>query len=91
MLGGHLRHCEACGHGEPYYHSCRNRHCPQCSDFPRRKWYQERLAEVLPVPYYHLVFTLPATLSELALDNPALLYNLLFTAASQALLHVGRT
>ena len=91
VLGGHLRHCDACGHSEPFYHSCRNRHCPQCSGFPRRKWYQERLAEVLPVPYYHLVFTLPATLSELALDNPALLYNLLFTAASQALLHVGRT
>lgn len=90
-LGGEIRHCNVCGHEEAFYHSCRNRHCPRCSVVPRKKWYQERLAEVLPTPYYHLVFTLPDTVSALALDNAALIYNLLFTTASQTLLTVGRT
>ena len=89
-LGGQVRCCDACGQTEAFYHACRNRHCPRCSVIPRRQWYQDRLAEVLPTPYFHLVFTLPDTISALALDNAVLIYHLLFTAASQALLCVGR-
>jgi hypothetical protein len=91
VLGGHGEQCAACGHAEYHWNSCRNRHCPQCGGYRRQQWYQERLAEILPVPYWHVVMTLPDTLSELAQHNGPLIYQLLFTAASQALLHVART
>ena len=91
VLGGHAVHCTACGHAEYHWNSCRNRHCPRCGGYRRHRWYEDRLAEVLPVDYAHLVFTLPETLSELAVHNRRLIDNLLFTAASQALLYVART
>ena len=91
VLGGHARHCDTCGHTEYHFNSCRNRHCPQCGGYRRHAWYEDRLAEMLPVPYHHIVVTLPETLSELAHDNGPLIYNLLFTAAAQALLYVVRT
>ncbi|MEK7754000.1 MAG: transposase, partial [Acidobacteriota bacterium] len=91
VLGGHERRCDTCGHVEQAFNTCRNRHCPQCSGYQRRKWYQDRLPEMLPVEYQHIVFTLPETLSELAHHNGPLIYQLLFAAASPALLHVGRT
>ena len=91
VLGGHVEQCAACGHAEYHWNSCRNRHCPQCGGYRRHQWYEDRLAEILPTAYWHLVFTLPETLSELAHANGRLIYGLLFTAAAQALLQVART
>ena len=91
VLGGHVRQCDTCGHAEYDFNSCRNRHCPRCGGYRRHAWYEDRLAEMLPTEYAHLILTLPETLSELAEHNGPLLYNLLFTAASQTLLCVART
>ena len=91
VLGGHVEQCAECRHAEYHWNSCRNRHCPRCGGYRRHQWYEDRLAEMLVTPYAHLVFTLPETLSELAEHNGPLIYNLLFTAASQALLYVART
>jgi hypothetical protein len=88
-LGGHVEACDHCDHRRIAYNSCRNRHCPKCQGAACARWMQARAAELLPVPYFHLVFTLPATLSSLALQNPRLLYGLLFQAASQTLLEVA--
>jgi hypothetical protein len=89
-LGGHLDACTECGHERPSYNSCRNRHCPKCQALAQQKWVGERLGRVLPVPHFHVVFTLPATLRPLAAFRPALLYDLLFETASATLLEVGR-
>ena len=80
-LGGHLDGCTDCGHLRISYNSCRNRHCPKCQGGEREKWIQAREAELLPVPYFHVVFTLPDTLNRLCLYKPKLLYHLLFTTA----------
>jgi Putative transposase/Transposase zinc-binding domain len=88
-LGGHVEACDHCDHRRIAYNSCRNRHCPKCQGAACARWMQARAAELLPVPYFHLVFTLPAALSPLALQNPRLLYGLLFQAASQTLLEVA--
>jgi Zn finger protein HypA/HybF involved in hydrogenase expression len=88
-LGGHLLHCNACEHTEIAYNSCRNRHCPKCQASAARRWLEERQAELLPVEYYHLVFTLPAPLGALAWYHKALLYNLLFQTAAETLLTIG--
>lgn len=80
-LGSHVDGCLSCGHMRISYNSCRNRHCPKCQGQQRDKWIQAREAEVLPVPYFHVVFTLPDSLNRLCLYKPATMYNLLFTTA----------
>ena len=77
-LGSHVDGCTACGHLRISYNSCRNRHCPKCQGAAREKWIQAREAELLPVPYFHVVFTLPDTLNKLCLYKPKILYDLLF-------------
>jgi hypothetical protein len=84
-LGGHVQQCAACGRREVSYNSCRNRHCPQCQGSRQAAWFAARSAELLPVPYFHLVFTLPRELAALALVNPRVVYGLLFRTASEAL------
>lgn len=77
-LGSHVDGCTSCGHLRISYNSCRNRHCPKCQGKQRDKWIQAREAELLPVPYFHVVFTLPDTLNQLCLHQPATMYNILF-------------
>jgi hypothetical protein len=89
-LGGHLEQCEGCGHRRIAYNSCRNRHCPKCQAAARAAWLDERAAELLPVEYFHVVFTLPAELGPVALQNPRLVYGTLFQAAAQSLLQLAR-
>ena len=89
-LGGELRACDACGTQRYVYHSCRNRHCPKCQGLAKERWLAARRAELLPVPYYHLVFTLPHELNALAQGNPRALYTMLFAAASETLVAFGR-
>jgi hypothetical protein len=89
-LGGHVYGCAECGHRQVAYNSCRNRHCPKCQAAARVEWLSAREQELLPVPYFHVVFTLPPELNELALQNPSAVYGLLFQAASQTLLQVAR-
>jgi hypothetical protein len=88
-LGGHLDRCLDCGHDRPAYNSCRNRHCPKCQAAARARWLDRQAGHLLPVEYYHLVFTLPAELSALAKANPAVLYDLLFRAAAGAVRDVA--
>jgi Putative transposase/Transposase zinc-binding domain len=87
--GGHVDACNACGQQQISYNSCRNRHCPKCQARARANWLEARAADLLPVPYFHLVFTLPETLNLLALQNPRVVYDILFRAASQTLLEVA--
>lgn len=84
-LGGQLYVCDDCGHVQPRYHSCRNRHCPKCQGLASQRWIEARRAELLPVGYFHLVFTLPAELNPWLLWNPRRLYDLLFRCAWDAL------
>ena len=84
-LGGHVEACEDCGHWRVAYNSCRNRHCPRCQGAAARTWLAEREADLLPVGYFHVVFTLPAEVSAIAFHNKALLYDLLFKAASETM------
>jgi hypothetical protein len=88
-LGGHVEQCSECGHQQIAYNSCRNRHCPKCQAAARREWMQDRAAELLPVEYFHVVFTIPEQLGPLALQNKRLIYGLLFRAASQTLLEIA--
>ena len=88
-LGGHMDRCDHCGHEVISYNSCRNRHCPKCQSLAKAAWLQARRAELLPVEYYHVVFTLPNQLAALALQNKQVLYNILFHAASRSLLQIG--
>lgn len=88
-LGGELRACDACGERRYVYHSCRNRHCPKCQTRAKEAWLAARRAELLPVPYFHLVFTLPHELNALAQGNPRALYTMLFAAASETLIEFG--
>ena len=89
VLGGHVEACDRCGHERIAYNSCRNRHCPKCQGPATARWLEARAAELLPTPYFHLVFTLPAALGPLALHNPRLIYGLLLQAASRTLLEVA--
>jgi hypothetical protein len=89
-LGGHIAQCDACGERQYRYHSCRNRHCPQCQTLAKERWLAARRAELLPVPYFHLVFTLPHALNALAQGNPRAIYGLLFAAVSKTLIEFGR-
>ena len=84
-LGGHVEQCDACGHQRIAYNSCRNRHCPKCQSLAKARWLQARLADLLPVEYFHVVFTLPEQLAAVALQNKRVVYNLLFSAASETL------
>ena len=84
-LGGHVERCEDCGLTRVAYNSCRNRHCPKCQAAAAKEWLADREAELLPVPYYHLVFTLPAALATIAFHNKAVVYDLLFRAAAETL------
>ncbi len=84
-LGGHVAHCLDCGRDRIAYNSCRNRHCPKCQALARARWLAREAANVLPVEYFHVVFTLPAELSDLALANPVVLYDLLFHSAAATL------
>jgi hypothetical protein len=84
-LGGHVFQCGHCGHEQITYNSCRNRHCPSCQAGARIEWVEKRMEELLPVPYFHVVFTLPAELNPFALRNKASMYNILFRAASETL------
>jgi Putative transposase/Transposase zinc-binding domain len=88
-LGGHVTACEDCGHTQIAYNSCRNRHCPKCQGAAARDWLAERQAELLPVPYFHVVFTLPAALAAIAYQNKAVIYDALFKASSETLLTIA--
>jgi hypothetical protein len=88
-LGGHVTACEDCGHTQIAYNSCRNRHCPKCQGAAARGWLAEREAELLPVPYFHLVFTLPAAIADIAYQNKAVIYEGLFKASSETLLTIA--
>lgn len=88
-LGGHVRQCTDCAHEEISYNSCRNRHCPKCQFLARAEWVEARIDELLPVEYFHVVFTLPHELNPLILQNKKELYALLFDAASQTLREVA--
>ena len=84
-LGGHVDRCDGCGHTRISYNSCRNRHCPKCQNLARAKWLDVQQALLLPVEYFHIVFTVPHELNPLVLQNHRVLYNLLFRAASETL------
>jgi hypothetical protein len=84
-LGGHVEACDDCGATRIAYNSCRNRHCPKCQGLARAKWLANRQAELLPVPYFHVVFTLPAPVAEIAFQNKAIVYSILFKAAAEAM------
>ena len=88
-LGGHVERCEDCAHTRVAYNSCRNRHCPKCQGAAARRWLAEREGELLPVPYYHVVFTLPAAIGALAFANKAVVYDLLFTTAAETLITIA--
>jgi Transposase zinc-binding domain len=89
-LGGHLDECSRCGHRAISYNSCRNRHCPKCQSNARDRWLEARSRELLPTRYVHVVFTLPAQLAPLALQNKREVYGLLFRASADTLLQVAR-
>jgi hypothetical protein len=88
-LGGHVERCEDCAHTRIAYNSCRNRHCPKCQWAAAAQWLAAREAELLPVPYYHVVFTLPAQIGAIAYHNKAKVYGLLFTAAAETLITIA--
>jgi len=88
-LGGHVRRCEDCAHVDIAYNSCRNRHCPKCQANAAYAWLEARRAELLPVAYYHVVFTLPAPIADIAYCNTAIVYDALFKAASETLITIG--
>jgi Putative transposase/Transposase zinc-binding domain len=88
-LGGHVARCEDCAHTLIAYNSCRNRHCPKCQGAAARQWLSEREAELLPVPYYHVVFTLPAPIADIAYHNKAVIYHLLFRLAAETMLTIA--
>jgi hypothetical protein len=88
-LGGHMLCCEDCAQVQIAYNSCRNRHCPKCQGSAARRWLEDRQADLLPVDYYHVVFTLPAPISDIAYHNKAVIYALLFQAAAETLLTIA--
>ena len=90
-LGGHVARCENCAHTVIAYNSCRNRHCPKCQGAAAREWLAEREAELLPVPYFHVVYTLPAAIRDIAYQNKAVIYDLLFKASAETTLKIAAT
>jgi hypothetical protein len=87
--GGHVARCEDCAHTAIAYNSCRNRHCPKCQGAAAREWMAAREAELLPVPYFHVVFTLPSAIGDIAYHNKAVIYDLLFTASAETMLTIA--
>lgn len=88
-LGGHVLRCEGCGADQVSYNSCRNRHCPKCQSNAAKRWLDARQADLLPVEYYHVVFTLPAAIADIAYTNKAAIYGLLFDRAAETLLTIA--
>jgi Putative transposase/Transposase zinc-binding domain len=88
-LGGHVARCEKCAQTLIAYNSCRNRHCPKCQSAAARAWLAERQADLLPVPYFHVVFTLPAQIADIAYQNKAVIYDILFKAAAETMLTIA--
>ena len=88
-LGGHVLRCSDCQHDQVSYNSCRNRHCPKCQSIAAKRWLEARQADLLPVDYYHVVFTLPAPISDIAYYNKAVIYGLLFEIAAQTLITIA--
>jgi len=88
-LGGHVLRCDACGTTEVSYNSCRNRHCPKCQSSAAQRWLEARQSDLLPVEYYHVVFTLPAPIGDLAYQNKAVIYGLLFDVAAEVLMTIA--
>ena len=88
-LGGHVMRCEDCLHTQIAYNSCRNRHCPKCQGAAAREWLAEREAELLPVPYFHVVFSLPAQIADIAYQNKAAIYGILFKASAETMLTIA--
>jgi hypothetical protein len=90
-LGGHVARCEnaACGHTHIAYNSCRNRHCPKCQSAAAREWLADREAELLPAPYFHVVFTLPSVIADIAFQNKRVVYNLLLKTSAETLLRIA--
>src|SRR6476659_5786499 len=88
-LGGHVEQCADCGATRIAYNSCRDRHCPKCQGLARAEWLEARQAELLPVPYFHVVFTVPAAVADLAFFNKEVVYTILFRASAEALRTVG--
>ena len=84
-LGGHAERCDECGHQRIAYNSCRNRNCPKCQGLARAKWLEDRQAELLDVPYFHVVFTVPDEIAAIAFQNQTVVYDILFRAASETL------
>jgi len=89
-MGGHADQCDQCGHKRFFYNSCRNRHCPQCQGLKRAKWVDKLACDLLPVQYFHIVFTIPSEINHLALVNPACLYDILFKASSETLITLSK-
>jgi hypothetical protein len=88
-LGGHVLRCNDCAHTQIAYNSCRNRHCPKCQGAAAREWLAEREAELLPVPYFHVVYTLPAPIADIAYQNKAIVYDLLFKASAETTITIA--
>jgi hypothetical protein len=88
-LGGHVARCEDCAYTTIAYNSCRNRHCPKCQGAAAKEWLADREADLLPVPYYHVVFTLPAAIADIAYQNKAVLYDLLFKVSAETMLTIA--
>jgi len=88
-LGGHVLRCEGCGTDQISYNSCRNRHCPKCQSSAAKRWLEARQADLLPVEYYHVVFTLPAPIAAIAYQNKAVVYGLLFDVAAEVLITIA--
>ena len=88
-LGGHVARCEKCAHSQISYNSCRNRHCPKCQRAAAKEWLAAREADLLPVPYYHVVFTLPAAIADIAYQNKTVIYDLLFRASAETLITIA--
>jgi hypothetical protein len=88
-LGGHVARCEECAHSQISYNSCRNRHCPKCQGAAAKDWLAAREADLLPVPYFHVVFTLPAAIADIAYQNKTVIYDLLFKASAETLITIA--
>ncbi len=89
VLGGHKKKCDRCGHEQNYYNSCRNRHCPKCQASARAGWLEARVKDLLDVAYFHVVFTIPDKIGQLALQNKRLVYSILFRSAAETLLTIA--
>ena len=88
-LGGHLERCDACGHERNCYNSCGDRHCPKCQSLARARWIEDRNSELLDVPYFHVVFTVPEQIAAIAYQNKRVVYNILFRTTAETLMTIA--